>query len=183
MNLRIPACILTAAIAVAALAGCASGGVTGRGTVNLTPTVSDLFVSASSQPGKPDEAPSSSGPSGTVSFEPVSYSKCDIDLTRMNGNMVYAEVSNIMSYPERYVGKVIKMKGTMFTYEAEERMYYSCLIPDATACCAQGLEFVLNDPNQTYPDHGTPITVIGRFETYEEDDYLYGQLARALFLN
>lgn len=50
------------------------------------------------------------------------------------------------------------------------------------ACCSQGIQFVPED-DLTYPDDfpedGTEIMVIGRFETYEENGYTYCYLADA----
>lgn len=46
-----------------------------------------------------------------------------------------------------YKVKVVKAKGTCGIY-ADSRIskkYYSIVIKDATACCSQGLEFVLKD--------------------------------------
>lgn len=51
-----------------------------------------------------------------------------------------------------------------------------------TACCAQGMEFVLTDdysyPND-YPREGDEITVTGVFDTYMEGDYMYCTLRDA----
>ena len=48
-----------------------------------------------------------------------------------------------------------------------------CVVTDATACCAQGLEFVCRD-DKTYPDdypaRGADITVTGEFESYQDAD-------------
>ena len=35
----------------------------------------------------------------------------DLDLTSMSGTMVYSEVYNIMSNPDEYIGKTIRMNG------------------------------------------------------------------------
>ncbi len=45
---------------------------------------------------------------------------------------------------------------------------------DALACCQQGVEFVLTDGD--YPEEGTPITVVGRYETYTTPYYDYFHL-------
>ena len=49
---------------------------------------------------------------------------------------------------------------------------YACIIADAAACCAEGMEFVLKD-NLAYPDDypepGAEITVVGEFQAYEEN--------------
>lgn len=112
----------------------------------------------------------------------ISALKCDVDLTVMNSTMVYAEVSNMMNNPQDYIGKTVKMKGSFSIYQTEERNYYACLIADATACCSQGIEFVLKEQKkypEEYPELGAEITVVGKFETYFEGDMRYCQLANA----
>ena len=63
-----------------------------------------------------------------------------------------------------------------------DQIYFACVIADATACCSQGLEFVLAGehtyPND-YPELGSEITVTGTFELYEEDGYQYCRLVDA----
>ena len=106
----------------------------------------------------------------------------DIDLTAMNSTLVYSEVSNMMMEPQNYVGKCIKMRGNFAVYEAETRNYYACLISDATACCSQGIEFIL-DKKVNYPDDYPPldteITVVGTFDTYKEGENQFIQLLNA----
>ncbi len=90
----------------------------------------------------------------------------------------------MMTAPEGYVGKSVKMKGQFAYYEDPEtkNQYFACIIADATACCSQGLEFVLKGeysyPND-YPKLGTEITVTGTFKTYQEDGATYCQLVDA----
>ena len=115
-----------------------------------------------------------------------------IDLTALNSIMVYTEVYNMMYYPENYEGKTVKAKG-MFNYcEATEEekslygndYYFYTVIQDATACCQQGLEFVLkDDPGfpEGYPKMGEEVTVLGRFETYYEGETMYAHLVDATF--
>jgi len=115
-----------------------------------------------------------------------------IDLTKLNSIMVYTEVYNMMYYPENFEGKTVKAKG-MFNYcEATEEekalygndYYYYTVIQDATACCQQGLEFVLKeDPGfpENYPKVGQDVTVCGRFEIYYEGETMYAHLVDATF--
>ena len=115
-----------------------------------------------------------------------------IDLTALNSVMVYTEVFNMMYYPENYEGKTVKAKG-MFNYceatEEEKNLYgndyyFYTVIQDATACCQQGLEFVLkDDPGfpEGYPKMGEEVTVCGRFEIYYEGETMYAHLVDATF--
>ncbi len=111
----------------------------------------------------------------------------DIDLTEMSSTMVYSTVYNMMVLPKDYLGKVVKMTGTFTVYHDPETdlYYYGCIIQDATACCAQGIEFVpeadLSYPGD-FPEVGSDITVIGIFDTYEEGEYTYCTLRQATML-
>lgn len=102
----------------------------------------------------------------------------DIDLTAMNSTMVYSVVYDIMVEPEKYYGQTLKVDG-FFDTTTDERIgsrYYFVVIPDATACCSQGLEFMLDD-SKTYPDDypetAADIEVKGTLDRYEEEGYMY----------
>ena len=111
----------------------------------------------------------------------------DVDLTILSSTMVYSEVYSMMFTPEKYIGRTVKMEGIFAYYYVEEtdRYYYSCFIQDATACCSQGIEFILTD-DYTYPDDypepGEEICVTGVFDTYEEDGFTYCTLRDAKLL-
>ena len=113
-----------------------------------------------------------------------SASNIDVDLTKLSSTMVYSEVYNMMYTPDDYIGKIVKMKGQFAYYEDPETkaQYFACIIADATACCSQGLEFVLTGehtyPND-YPELGSEITVSGTFELYEENGSQYCRLTDA----
>ena len=108
----------------------------------------------------------------------------DVDLTVLSSTMVYSEVFNMMYYPENYIGKTVKMSGmyTMFHDENTGKYYHGCIVKDATACCAQGIEFELTDDYvypDDYPDFGADICVVGTFETYKEGDNTFCTLRNA----
>ena len=107
----------------------------------------------------------------------------DIDLTTMSSTMVYSEVYNIMTNPDDYIGKTIKMTGEYYNYlSADETVAFpACVIADATACCQQGIEFVLEKGD--YPEEGTTVTVTGVFKPYidETDGYTYYHLENSIF--
>ena len=114
----------------------------------------------------------------------------DVDLTVLSSTMVYSEVYNMLYYdPESYYGKTIKMTGVFSIYQMvvdgvaqPDPVAYACIIADATACCAQGMEFVL-EGDLTYPDDypelGAEITVIGEFQPYEENGMTWYHLINA----
>ena len=119
--------------------------------------------------------------------EMASGTGVDYDLTQMNGDMVYATVYHMMADPSTYEGKTFRMEGlyTPIIVEDTGKIYHYCLIQDALACCAQGMEFVSGDGSHTdqseYPPEDTDIIVEGIFETYreEDDENLYCRLANA----
>ena len=114
----------------------------------------------------------------------------DIDLTALSGIMVYSEVNSMISFPDNYIGKTVKMQGQFTIYQATDengafipdKMFFACMIADATACCAEGMEFVL-EGDYTYPDDypelGAEITVIGEFQSYEENGMTWYHLVNA----
>ena len=108
----------------------------------------------------------------------------DVDLTKLSSTMVYSEVYNMMYTPGNYIGKTVKMSGMFVAYtnQDESQYYPAVIIADATACCSQGLEFVLEgNPSypEEYPEIETEITVVGTFETYVEDGNTYCRLQNA----
>ncbi len=111
----------------------------------------------------------------------------DVDLTALSSTMVYSEVYNMMSAPESYIGKTVKMSGNFAFYhdEASGKYYFACVIKDATACCSQGIEFILPESYsypEDYPSPGDDITVIGTFDTYQEGEETYCTLRNATLL-
>ena len=110
------------------------------------------------------------------SFAKVSTNThADIDFTRMSSTMVYSMVYQMVTDPQKYTGKTIKMKGIFSSYVDEEtnRRFFGCVIKDALACCSQGLAFELAKPRKypsEYPSEGASITIIGTFEFEKEED-------------
>lgn len=111
--------------------------------------------------------------------ETVEADPCvDLDLTALSSTMVYSEVFNMMMAPEEYEGKTIKMDGVCNVYQDPEtgKTYYACIVQDATQCCSQGLEFVLDESQyeaSDYPENGDEIVISGDFSTYTEGEYQY----------
>ena len=138
------------------------------------------------------------GADGAADTPPASQSQgtggIDVDLTVLSSIMVYSEVNSMISFPDNYIGKTVKMQGQFTIYQATDengafipdKMFFACMIADATACCAQGLEFALAGkpvyPDE-YPELGAEITVVGTFEWYEEDGCRYYRLGNAAFVS
>jgi hypothetical protein len=99
--------------------------------------------------------------------------------------MVYSEVYNMMVSPDDYIGKTVKMEGQFVPYydESTGNYYFACFISDATACCSQGIEFILTDDYsypEDYPQEGESICVVGTFDTYMEGENMYCTLRNAV---
>ncbi len=107
-------------------------------------------------------------------------SDVDIDLTIMSSDMVYAIVYQMMTEPEAYLGKTVRMNGShvLAYYSVTDLYYHYCIIADATACCSQGLEFTLQDEYE-YPENNADVTIVGTFGTYDELGITYYQLEDA----
>lgn len=115
---------------------------------------------------------------------PSKPEKVDLDLTTMSSTMVYSEVFNMVTTPENYIGKTVKMRGTYMYYydEKPNHYYFFCLISDAMACCSQGIEFALTKDYhypEDYPKPDDEITVVGVFDSYEEEGNTYCILRNA----
>lgn len=142
-------------------------------------TSQEVVIDFTSSPAYTSSAPLPSEeviPTFTMNEEGV-----EVDLTVMSSGTVYSIVYDMMMHPDNYVGKVVKMRGIFDTAydEASGIRYYACVIQDATQCCAQGIEFELENPG-TYPDDfpkvGQECTVVGVFDTYMEGEYRYATL-------
>ncbi|MBQ9538507.1 MAG: hypothetical protein IJU95_04495 [Treponema sp.] len=112
----------------------------------------------------------------------------DVDLTALSSTMVYSEVFNMMVSPEKYIGKTIRMAGQFYSSydEIRDKRYYACLIMDATACCAQGMEFELEGEcryPEDFPEEGGMMCVVGVFDSYEEDGCAYATLRNARMIS
>ena len=114
----------------------------------------------------------------------------DVDLTVLSSTMVYSEVYNMLYYDqESYYGKTVKADGVFAIYQMvvdgvtqPDPVAYACIIADATACCAEGMEFVLEGDlsyPDDYPELGAEITVIGEFQPYEENGMTWYHLINA----
>ena len=174
-------CILLAVLLMLSL--CACGKENNNDTAASIPadgTTSMQLPDFSSTPTQTQDKPADS----------AAASRIDVDLTALSSTMVYSEVFNMMVSPESYAGKTVKMRGQFALYQAvdgkgnliPDQIYFACVIADATACCSQGLEFILVGEHSypdDYPELGTEITVIGTFQTYEENGHMYCHLVDA----
>lgn len=102
-------------------------------------------------------------------------SKIDLDLTKMSATMIYTTVFDMLIMPEEYQNKNIKVSGFFYVFvnELTGEKYFAVIIPDATQCCQQGLEFIwMGDHNypQDYPEIGQEIEITGRYQIIENEE-------------
>ena len=99
----------------------------------------------------------------------------EIDLTKMSSTMVYSYVYNMISAPDDFIGQRFRIRGNYDEeyWDQTKLTYHYIVIADATACCAQGLEFVLTDPDAAYPQVREEFEISGIFGTYTENGNLY----------
>lgn len=115
------------------------------------------------------------------------YANIDIDLSSMKGTITYSQVYDMIYNSSKYEGKIVKMQGPFSVfYSNTTKLFYSAvIIKDATACCSQGIEFVLYDnPDYPsgYPKTNTEITVVGEFKIYYEGSNVFCHLVNAVIL-
>ena len=111
----------------------------------------------------------------------VTPGKVDLDLTKMSATMIYSTMFDMLVMPEDYVEKTIKVKGWFETYTDPytAELYYAVVVPDATACCQQGLEFVWPGQHNypaDFPNPGDDITITGLYKLIENDGVTYNYL-------
>lgn len=195
--------LLLCAAAVAALAGCGnSNGNNGNASAAATQTtgvkevleagIAEAEGTASASAGN-DANGRQSGVDATAHEPEADVSEIDasagsenidVDLTKLSSTMVYSEVYDMLTEPDKYIGKTVKMDG-FFNYfhdQTTDNYYYACIIKDATACCSQGIEFVPKGDRKypdDFPEVYDSISVVGTFDTYMEGENQYCTLRDA----
>ena len=184
-------CLFFAVLMVIA-AGCSDSSTKNKASKSNQSGVGDILSSAADS--SSNSAATQAATQSTIATlnqtpaEDIKYPELDydaeVDLTKLNSNMVYSEVAAMVSTPDKYKGKTVKMQGTFDVYTDIKtgNYYYSCIIKDATACCSSGIEFTWKGDHKfpdDYPAVGTPVTVGGVFETYPEGDKFYCRLKDA----
>lgn len=110
----------------------------------------------------------------TVDGVEIQEKVIDIDISIMSEIMAYAQANNIATYPEEFLGDVIKIRGEYFR-EVQPLMdmdYSLVLLMDDTNCCQAFLEIELPS-DAAYPNIGSYITVTGELKMKTIDGYEY----------
>ena len=183
------------------ITGCSNKkGTNGKGVNNTNSIEKVIDNQIANEDGKTETTESEKASSDVESNKDIEDTICgaenvrdtdetvDYDLTQMSSDMVYATEYQMMVTPEEYEGKTFRIDGNFYAtyYEATKKYYFYCIIQDATACCAQGMEFIWDDGSHIYPDEypedNAEIVVEGTFETYREDgdENLYCRLSDAI---
>ena len=183
-------CLLLAACVAVSLCACGKDSEKDAGndasSSNEKSSASAESIPTPKEQETPDEQQTPEEPEQTQ----TSADGVDVDLTVLSSTMVYSEVYNMLyNDPAHYLGKTVKARGGFSIYQLvtdgvlqPDPVAYACIIADATACCAEGMEFVpegdLTYP-EDYPELGAEITVIGEFQSYEENGMTWYHLVNA----
>lgn len=183
-------CLLLAVCMMVSLCACGKGSEKDAGndtsSSNEKSSASAESIPTPKEQETPDEQQTPEEPEQTQ----TSADGVEVDLTVLSSTMVYSEVYNMLyNDPAHYLGKTVKARGGFSIYQLvtdgvlqPDPVAYACIIADATACCAEGMEFVpegdLTYP-EDYPELGAEITVIGEFQSYEENGMTWYHLVNA----
>lgn len=191
--------IITMALVVLLGVCCSSCGKNSLASADSQKTAASSF----NETARAEQTPSSTAPSDPSISEnetssafdesetaspPTENTKVDVDLTGLSSTMVYSEITNIFLYPEKYIGKTIKMRGQFVPYKDSKTgaQHFACVAADATACCAQGFEFIPSDSGfdpADYPKPNTEITILGNFEIQTKDEIQYFTITNAKLID
>ncbi|MGN0613271.1 MAG: hypothetical protein ACI4JB_05160 [Porcipelethomonas sp.] len=107
----------------------------------------------------------------------------DLDLTEMDGTMIYSMVNDMATNPDTYLGKTVSLKGNFASSydETTKTTYYFVVVGDTTACCTQGVEFIWDENEHTYPDdypaENAEVQISGVYGQYDENGNTYYYVA------
>lgn len=131
-----------------------------------------------------EKKPETSASENATEISSASSGEYDVDLTVLDSTMIYGQLYDMLNDPESYNGKTVRAEGPFSYFKDEQtgKKYFAVLIKDATACCAQGIEFVLKGNPvypYDYPDIDTNIVITGVCDIYKEGNGVFCQLLDA----
>ncbi len=121
-----------------------------------------------------------------IESAPEIAGKVDYDFSSQNKDISldFLDSINENGY-EEHIGKIVKMTGSFYANQKEDKTYYSLLIMVDDR--ANGIEFILENSNLKYPDdypkNGEEITIIGTFDTYKEGENTFCHLKSAVIVD
>jgi hypothetical protein len=108
----------------------------------------------------------------------------DVDLTRLGDNMRMAEYANILSTPEEFLGKTIRVSGLYFTIvdPVSWRLTNIVTITEPDSCCPpEGFEVIVGSFDNPlpfdFPLEGRRIELAGVFSSYNVEGFDFYYLA------
>jgi len=167
-------------------AGC-SGGVEAREPANVGSTTgTESLPGASSDASDDTETPTVASTGDETATEAAGETfadvQVDVDFTLLSDIMARAELNNLLTNSNQYIGKTIKVSGSYYSLYLPEtsQEYHFISFAYADACCRSGLEFRMAEnstPLEKYPEQNKDIIVIGTVGKYEEWGSTYAYLA------
>ena len=96
-------------------------------------------------------------------------------MTSMSEAMTYSYLENILTTPDKYLNKRLKLNGYYGNtyYEETNMLYHFCLVRDVTLCCFLPIEYMPVTADYIPPAIDTSIMVSGILQQYEEDGQIY----------
>ena len=173
-----------AVISALLLTGCGSTNTETIDNLTAAQTETPQTTAADAGASEPDAA-QTTAVRNRLGIPDTANGEYDVDMTKLNSNMVYAQVYDLVYGEKDYTGQMIRAKGVFDYYfdPQTNQEYFAILISDATACCAQGIEFKLAGEHKypdDYPELGSEIIVHGVLNTYEDAYGSYVQLIDAV---
>ena len=106
----------------------------------------------------------------------------DVDIAGLRLLVVHGEVNKILTNPENYIGKRVRMSGNYYYMTSQDRSmrYHYIAVEPGDSCCVRGLEFAW-DADGAFPD-GFPnewadIEITGVYASYTESGETYYYIA------
>lgn len=94
----------------------------------------------------------------------------DIDVVDLNDIVAFAQVNNMMTMADDYLGQTVKVHGNYYRHDIEEMnvSYHFLLLVDGTNCCTGILEFKMPD-DVDYPESGENLLLMGEYSKYTDE--------------
>jgi hypothetical protein len=122
------------------------------------------------------------GPGSRRTAEERAAAPVDVDLTVLSATVRSAEMMNMFTNAEDYLGRTIRVSGLYeyFYYEAIDSLFHYIITVEGDECCVEGIEFKWRGNHvfpDDYPHMRTVIEVDGVFSYSEEPGFRYYYLA------
>lgn len=94
----------------------------------------------------------------------------DVDVMNLNDLLAFAQVYNMMTEYDMFLGQSVKVHGNYYRHDIEDMdlSYHFLLLVDGTNCCTGILEFLMGDGLE-YPDSGEDLMLMGEYSVYTDE--------------